>query len=120
MDKPEQKQPDERDRGFVEYVRDAWSQSLVAVNAAEDEVQKIVGKLGGFVEFGPDEGRRLAADLSEKLRRERDELEHAFEAAVRKAVAPFRLPTRDQIAQIDGRLDQLEERLDKLLAARKP
>jgi polyhydroxyalkanoate synthesis regulator phasin len=94
---------------------------LVAVNDAGDEVQKIVHRVAGWVELGPEEARRLTAELAERLRRERGELEASVEASVAraKAAGPFRLPTRDEVAALDARLKALEARVDGLLASRR-
>jgi polyhydroxyalkanoate synthesis regulator phasin len=120
QDKPDDAGSDaDRLSGVRDFVRDAWIQALVAVGASEDEVQKILGKLGGWVEVGPDEARRLAADLSERLRRERGELEKSIESAVQRALGPFRLPNRDQVAEMDARIDQLSERVERLLENRR-
>jgi len=105
-------------RRISETAREAWSQALVTVGAAEEEVQKLLARLTGWVEEGPEEARRVAAELTERLRKERGELETTFDAAVRRALGPFRLPTRDQIAEIDARLDRLEERVSALAARR--
>lgn len=109
----------DRHRGVGEYIREAWSQALVAVNATEDEVQKILGRVTNLVEVGPDEARRLGSELSEKLRHERGELEDTLQAAVHRAIAPFRLPGRDELASLGERLDRLEERIERL-ASRRP
>jgi polyhydroxyalkanoate synthesis regulator phasin len=109
----------EHEQGLASYVREAWSQALVAVNDAGDEVQKIVHRMTGWVELGPEEARRLSVELAEKLRRERAELEATVEAAVAKAAGPFRLPSRDDVAALDARLKSLEGRVDALLASRR-
>lgn len=108
----------ERQRSVGEFVREAWSQALVAVNATEEEVQKILGKVTSWVELRPDEARRLGQELSERLRRERDVLEQSVESAVQKALTPFRIPTRDEIQTLQARLAALETRIDAALARR--
>lgn len=111
--------PEGEGGGVAGYVREAWSQALVAVNDASDEVQKIVGKVASWVELGPEEARRLATELAERLRHERDELEGTVETAVRRALGPFRLPTKDEVAALEARLDALSARLDRLAERRK-
>jgi polyhydroxyalkanoate synthesis regulator phasin len=111
--------PGEAEHGLAGYFREAWSQALVAVGDAGDEVQKIVHRLAGWVELGPEEARRLTAELAERLRRERGELEATVETAVARAAGPFRLPTRDEVGALDARLSGLERRVDALLASRR-
>lgn len=108
----------ERQRGVGEFVREAWSQALVAVNATEEEVSKIVGRLTNWVDFGPDEARRLRLELSERLKQERNVLEQSMETAVHRALLPFRLPSRDDIQGLQSRMTALESRLDAALARR--
>lgn len=101
--------------GIREFVREAWSQALVAVNATEEEAQKIVNRVSGWVEMGPDEARRLAVELTEKLKSERDQLEAGVEAAVNKAMSPIRFPSRDDLAGLHARTSVLEARVDRLI-----
>jgi len=121
-DKPEAvPAPDEQEehaRGVREFIREAWSQALVAVSATEEEVQKIVSRVGGWAEMGPEEARRLAAELTERLRGERHQLEAGVETAVGKALAPFAIPSRDDLAGLHARVSVLEARIDRLLARR--
>lgn len=109
---------EERSRSLVEYVRDAWSNALVAVSTAEDEVQRLMGRIGEFVEVGPEEARRLASELTERLLAERDELEQRVEESVRRTLGSVRLPSLEDVSNIDARLDRIEERLERLFAAR--
>ena len=107
------------DDGLTAYVREAWGNAVVAVSDAGDEVQKILTRIGDWVEMRPEEARRVTAELSEKLRQERQQLEAVIDGAVRRSVAPFRLPTRDQLASIEARLEAIEGRLDKLASKRR-
>jgi polyhydroxyalkanoate synthesis regulator phasin len=101
--------------GIREFIREAWSQALVAVNATEEETQKIVNRVSGWVEMGPEEARRLGAELTERLKSERDQLEAGVESAVGKALAPFRFPSKDDLAGIHARVSVLEARVDRLI-----
>lgn len=109
---------EERSRGVGEFVRDAWGQAIVAVSAAEEEVQRFLGRVGELVEVGPEEARRLAAELTERLRTERSELEERVDVGVRRTLGALRLPSLDDVSQLDARLDRIEERLERLLANR--
>ncbi|MFM2152204.1 MAG: hypothetical protein RL199_639 [Pseudomonadota bacterium] len=104
--------------GLRGYVREAWSQALVAVGDAGDEVQKILGRVGELVEMAPDEARRLAHELAQKLKDERGQLEEAVEAAVRTAVQPFRLPSPADLQALEGRLAVLEDAVERLAVKR--
>lgn len=115
----DEQQAAEDARSIGEAVREAWGQALVAVSDTGEEVQRFLGRMQGWVEVGPDEARRLALELTEKLRRERDDLEGRVETAVRRAIGSVRLPTREDVAALDARLDRIEERIDKLLAERR-
>jgi polyhydroxyalkanoate synthesis regulator phasin len=103
---------------LVEFAREAWTQALVAVNATEEEVQRIVSRVSGWVEMGPEEARRLRAELSDKLRSERDQLEAGIESAVKKALMPFRVPSMEDLAALHARVSVLEARVDRLITRR--
>lgn len=100
------------------YFREAWSQALVAVSDAGDEVQSIVQRMTDFVQLGPDEARRLTTELAERLRQERAELERSIDSAMERALLPFKRPTREEFEALDRRLDAIEARIDALIAAR--
>ena len=103
----------------ADYIRDAWSQALVAATDAREDTQRIVARVAGWAGTRPDEARRLAVELTERLQRDRTALESSVESAVRRAVAPFRLPPPAQFAAVEARLRELESRLDRLVVARK-
>ena len=104
--------------GLRGYVREAWSQALVAVDDAGDEVQKILGRVGDLVGVAPEEGRRLAQELAQKLRDDRGQLEQAVEAAVRRAVQRFQLPKAGELEALGLRLSALEATVDRMAEVR--
>lgn len=108
----------DRQRTLAEFFRETWSQALVAVSATEEEAQRVLSKLTNWIEMGPDEARRLGLELAERLRNERTELEDSIEVAVRRALAPFRLPSREDLHNLNARLSSLESRIDQLSALR--
>lgn len=108
----------ESSRRLADYVRDAWSQAIVAVNTAEEEVQRFLGRISDFVEVGPEEAKRLAVELTVRLNNERSELEERLEHNVRRTLQSFRLPSPADVAALDARVNRIEARLERLLAAR--
>lgn len=103
----------------VDYIRDAWSQALLAATDAREDTQRIVSRVAGWAGTRPDEARRLVTELTDRLQRDRQALESSVESAVRRAVAPFRLPPPSELVALDTRLRELESRLDRLVVARK-
>lgn len=106
----------DRASGLTERVRHVWGQALFAVSATEEEVQRVLSRLTGWVEMRPEEARRLTAELTVRLHNERQQIEQSIDAAVRSAIRPFRLPARSDLAAIDERVSRLESRIDALLA----
>lgn len=115
----EQRQ-EHRGMSLTERVRLIWEQALFAVNATEEEVQRILGRLGGWVEMRPEEARRLASELTIRLNHEREQIEQSIDSAVRSALRPFRLPGKKDLAALESRISRLEERIDALLDEQKP
>ena len=97
-----------------ELFKEAWSQALAGVNAAEAEAEKVLTKLADAAGFSTDDVRRQAREFGERLTAQRRELEKAIDDAVRNAANRFRIPTREDIAALQKRLDAVTERLDAL------
>lgn len=108
----------DRAAGLTERVRYVWGQALFAVSATEEEAQRVLARLAGWVEMGPEEARRLTAELTTRLQNERAEIERSLETAVRAAIRPFRLPARAELEAIEQRISRIETRIDALLERR--
>ncbi len=94
--------------------KEAWSQALAGVNAAEAEAEKVLTKLADAAGFSADDVKRQAREFGERLTTQRRELEKAIDDAVRTAANRFRIPTKDDIAALQKRLDAVTARVDAL------
>ncbi len=99
---------------FQEIFREAWSQALAGVNAAEQEAEKILNRIGDAAGFTPDDVRRHAREFGERLASQRRDIEKGIDDAVRRAASRFRIPSREDIAALQKRLDAVSERVDAL------
>jgi poly(hydroxyalkanoate) granule-associated protein len=100
--------------------KEAWSNALAGVNAAEQEAEKVIGRLADAAGFSPEDVKRHAREFGERLQAQRREVEKAIDEAVRRAASRFRIPTRDDIERLQKRLDAISERVDALTRERGP
>jgi len=91
----------------MEFFQQIWSQALTTVHNAEEETQKLLGRLQGMSQ---DELRKL----TERLATQRKDLERRVEEVVKASVVRMRVPRREEVAQLNARLDALTTRLEGL------
>jgi polyhydroxyalkanoate synthesis regulator phasin len=94
--------------------KEAWSNALAGVNAAEQEAEKVLARIADAAGFSPDDVRRHAREFGERLTTQRREIEKAIDDAVRRAANRFRIPTKEDIETLQKRLDAVAERVDAL------
>lgn len=97
-----------------EIFKEAWSQALAGVNAAEAEAEKVFTKLADAAGFSADDVKRHAREFGERLTTQRRDVEKAIDDAVRNAANRFRIPTKEDIAALQKRLDAVTERVEAL------
>ncbi|MHB8418040.1 MAG: phasin family protein [Myxococcales bacterium] len=114
----QQPQGSER-RGSQELFKDLWSQALVTMGAAEEEVKKLLERLSEVVEIKPDDVQRYRRELSDKLRSQRHDLERSVEEGLRRALSLLKVPSREEIDALRGKIDDLGARLERLSARRR-
>src|SRR5512146_556313 len=101
-----------------ETFKEAWSQALVGLNAAEQEAEKVIGKIADAAGFTPDDVRRHARDFAERLQTQRREIEKTIDDAVKRAASRFKLPTRDELEGLRQRVDAIAARVEAMAKAR--
>jgi poly(hydroxyalkanoate) granule-associated protein len=94
--------------------KEAWSNALAGVNAAEQEAEKVLSRIADAAGFSPEEVRRQAHEFGERLTSQRREVEKAVDDAVRRAASRFHIPSREDIEALQRRLDSIAERVDAL------
>ncbi len=101
-----------------EMFKEAWSSALAGVNAAEQEAEKVLGKLADAAGFSPDDVRRHAREFGERLTSQRHEIEKAIDDAVRRTANRFRIPTQTDIEALQKRVDAVAQRVEALAKER--
>jgi poly(hydroxyalkanoate) granule-associated protein len=94
--------------------KEAWSNALAGVNAAEQEAEKVLSRIADAAVFSPEDVRRQAREFGERLTSQRREVEKAVDDAVRRAASRFHIPSKEDIEALQRRLDSIAERVDAL------
>jgi poly(hydroxyalkanoate) granule-associated protein len=97
-----------------ETFKEAWSQALVGLNAAEQEAEKVIGKIADAAGFTPEDVRRHAREFAERLQVQRKEIEKAIDEAVRRAASRFKLPSRDELEGLRQRVEAIAARVEAM------
>jgi len=105
-------------RKVADVLKDAWSQALLAVDAAEEEAQKLLSRLSGLVEVAPQDARKVANDFAERLAKQRAAIEHGLEEGVKKALNRFRIPSKEDVEALSARVEKLDAKVRDLLDKR--
>ncbi len=98
--------------------REAWSQALLGLNAAEGEAEKVLTRLAESAGLTPEDVKHHAREFGERLTQQRREVERAIDDGVRRAVAQFRIPSRSEIEALRRRIDELADRLEAVAQER--
>jgi poly(hydroxyalkanoate) granule-associated protein len=107
-------------RSSQDLFKDLWSQALVTMGTAEDEVRKLLERLSEVVEIKPEDVKHYGKELSERLRTQRKDLEKSVEEGIRKALGRLKVPSREEVDALRGKLDDLSVRLERLTSRRTP
>jgi polyhydroxyalkanoate synthesis regulator phasin len=94
--------------------KEAWSNALAGVNAAEQEAEKVLTRIADAAGFSPEDVRRQAREFGERLANQRREVERGVDEAVRRAANRFRIPSREDIEALQRRIDAVAQRVDQL------
>lgn len=103
-----------------EMFREAWAQAIAGVSAAEQEAEKVIGRLADVAGFSPEDVKRHARDFGERLTAQRREMEKTIDDAVRRTASRFRVPTRADIEALQRRVDAVAARVEALAKERNP
>jgi len=101
-------------RSIAEFFQQVWSQALVTVSGAEDEAAKLLARVQGMAGWSQDEVKRQVREYADRLTTQRRDMERKVEDAVRVSLQRMRVPRKEEIAQLNSRLDTLNKRIEHL------
>lgn len=101
-------------RPLIEAFERAWGQALTAVSNVEEEAQKVAQRIGEVAGWSQDEVKKHLRDFTDRLAQQRKDLERNLDEAVKRTVSRMRVPTRDELGQLEARLDRIARRVDEL------
>ena len=91
-----------------------WGQALVAVNTVEEEAAKVAGRLAEAAGWNQEEIRKNVRTFAERLASQRKDLEQSLEDGVKRTLSLVRLPRKEQLGELNERLDRISKRIDAL------
>jgi polyhydroxyalkanoate synthesis regulator phasin len=106
--------PEPAARTRADVLRDTWSAAVSALGAAEEEM---AGQLGGLLRrnrITADDAAAAIHGLRARLDNERRKLGHTFDAAVHNALASLNVPSRQEVAELTSKVDELSGRIESL------
>jgi polyhydroxyalkanoate synthesis regulator phasin len=101
-------------RSIAEFFQQVWSHALVTVSGAEDEAAKLLARVQGMAGWSQDEVKRQVREYADRLTAQRRDMERKVEDTVRVALQRLRVPRKEEIAQLNSRLDTLHKRIEHL------
>ncbi|MBI5546367.1 MAG: phasin family protein [Deltaproteobacteria bacterium] len=108
-----------KEHRVADWFREAWSQALVAVSAAEEEASRVLHRVGEVAGWKPEEVRRQAQEFGERLAAQRKEFERTLDEGIARAVVRVKIPKREEIDALGKRVGRITERIEALEARRK-
>lgn len=112
MDQPTTPQKDRK--SVAEFFQSLWTQALGTMSAADEEVQKLLGRMQQSTGWSPEEVLRQVREFSERLTTQRKDVEKRVEDAVRQSLLKLKVPRREELAGLSARLDALSKRIEAL------
>jgi len=97
---------------LLDSLRKVVLASIGAVAVAQEEAEDLINKLVERGEIAREEGRKLVDDMTAKRR---EKVEAQFDARVESALERMNVPTKTDLKAVEKKLDQLNQKLDKLV-----
>jgi polyhydroxyalkanoate synthesis regulator phasin len=86
--------------------------SIGAAAIAQEEAEDLINRLVERGEIAREEGRKLTQDMMAKRR---EKATAAFDARVHATLQKMNVPSKDDLKQVEKKLDELNKKLDKLV-----
>ena len=95
-------------------MRETWGAAVTALTAAEEEMARQLGQLLRRNRITAKDAGAALAGLRTRLERERRSLGRTRDAAVHGALARVNVPSRQEVAELTRKVDELSRRIEGL------
>lgn len=106
-----QRHDDPGSRG-VDALWNAWYTALGGALWAQDQAEKMVRIMLDQGRVSRDESRRVMDDLVQQVKQNQAEMQRLAQEAVRNSLVNLNVPTQDQIAELNRKIDELNRKID--------
>jgi polyhydroxyalkanoate synthesis repressor PhaR len=106
-----------RSSGSLSRLRSAFDASLKGLQALEQEVQESIDSLADRGEITLAEAQQLREELLARSREAQADLEARMLRDIEESLFRLQLPTRSDLTRLYRRLEQIETKIDSLVAA---
>jgi polyhydroxyalkanoate synthesis regulator phasin len=100
-----------------EMIRDTFTLMLGAASWATEEGERLIRQWMDRGEVSREEGKRMLEQLKEQARKSRDELSRVVAEGVRNASANVPVASREQVAALERRVEELTKEIESLKAS---
>jgi len=110
---------------FADLVRKIALASVGAVVLAQEEIEDFIGKLVQKGELAEKDGKTLVQDLIEKRKQSEPEkaaphaVTSAIDTTVDKVLHKINIPTKSDVEELAKKIDEIDKKIEALVAARK-
>lgn len=110
-----ERRDDPASRG-VDALWNAWYTALGGAIWAQDQAEKMVRLMIDQGRVTREEGKKMMDDLVSQVRHNQGEMQRLAQEAVRSTLANLNIPTQDQIAELNRKIDELSRKIDETRA----
>jgi polyhydroxyalkanoate synthesis regulator phasin len=106
--------PAQGERPFFGRIKDAWRDTVGAYATDEGETRNLVKRLVEFGTLSAEEARQLLSEATERVEKNRRELDNQVEESIKRAASRLTVPSPEEIKELNRRVAEAESRIAAL------
>ena len=99
---------------FLGRLKSAWRETVGNYATDDSQTKNLMGRLVEFGTLTRDEAKKLVGETKERIEQNRRELDRRVDESIKAATARLTLPSDDDIAGLNQKLDAIEQRIAAL------
>ena len=98
----------------VDALWNAWYTAMGGALWAQDQAEKMLRLMLDQGRVTREESRRMLDQLAEQVRQNQAEMQRLAQEAVKSTLTNLQVPTQDQVAELNRKIDELNRKIDAL------